>query len=388
MLELGIRLERWLKQRVFGLLLGGRSGHALAPASVDLSRCRRVLLVRVNFRMGNLLLITPAIAALRQALPDARIDVLCYDAYAALLAHDPGVDHTLGLHRRMLLNPFTFARLVRTLRRTQYDLVIEGARGGSFLGAFLAAMSGGRHRMAAAGSRYQGFFNVRVPRRPYVEHKVNLLLALLEDVGIPPATRATKVVLTDTERGDAAARWRDLGLAGGGPVIGIIVGARRGKQWPPGQLVELLRRLQLLPNLAVVLFAGPEERKEAIRLRRDLAGTAVVAPQLGIRDFAAMLSRCTLVVTGDTGPMHLAAAVGTPTVAVFRTTNAQSYAPRGPLHRAIQTSAEEAIGRVVAAVEDILAQGVGDGPDPGAVPPGPVCAPTAPAARCTPAPGS
>ena len=388
MLELGIRLERWLKQRVFGLLLGGSSGHTIAPASVDLSRCRRVLLVRVNFRMGNLLLITPAIAALRQALPDARIDVLCYDAYAALLAHDPDVDHTLGLRRRTLFNPWTFARLVRTLRRTQYDLVIEGARGGSFLGAFVAAMSGGRHRAAATGSRYQVFFNVRVPRRPNVEHKVNLLLAFLEDLGIPPATRAMKVVLTDTERAAAAARWRDWGLAGGGPVIGIIVGARRGKQWPPGQLVELVRRLQLLPGLAVVLFAGPEERDEAIGLHRDLAGTVVVAPQLGVRDFAAMLSRCTLVVTGDTGPMHLAAAVGTPTVAVFRTTNAQSYAPRGPLHRAIQTSSEEAIGCVVAAVEDILAQGVGDGPDPGAVPPGPVCAPTAPAARCTPAPGS
>src|SRR5262249_16545902 len=249
-------------------------------------------------------------------------------------------------------------------------------------------MSGGRHRMAAAGSRYQTFFNVHVPRRPDVEHKVNLLLALLEDLGIPPATQATKVVLTDTERGDAAARWRDLGLAGGCPVIGIIVGARRGKQWPPGQLVELIKRLQLLPGLAVVLFAGPEERDEAIRLRSDLAGTVVLAPQLGIRDFAAMLSRCTLVVTGDTGPMHLAAAVGTPTGAVFRTTNAQSYAPRGPLHRAIQTPAEEAIGRVVAAVEDILAQGVGDGPDPGVVQPGPVCAPTAPAARCPPAPGS
>jgi ADP-heptose:LPS heptosyltransferase len=309
--------------------------------------------------MGNLLLITPAIAALRQALPDARIDVLCYDAYAALLAHDPDVDHTLGLQRRMLLNPWTLARLVWTLRRTQYDLVIEGARGGSFLGAFLVAMSGGRYRMAAAGSRYQAFFNVRVPRRPYVEHKVNLLLAFLEDLGIPPATRATKVVLTDTERGDAAARLRDWGVAGGGPVIGIIVGARRGKQWPPGQLVELVRRLQLLPGVAVVLFAGPEERDEAIRLRRDLVGTVVVAPQLCIRDLAAMLSRCTLVVTGDTGPMHLAAAVGTPTVAVFRTTNAQSYAPRGPLHRAIQASAEEAIGRVVGAVEDILAQGVG-----------------------------
>jgi heptosyltransferase-3 len=387
-LELGIRLERRLKQSVFGLLLGGRSGHAIDPASLDLSRCHRVLLVRVNFRMGNLLLITPAIGALRQALPQARIDVLCYDAYAALLEHDPDVDHTLGLHRRMLFNPWTLARLVRTLRRMQYDLVIEGARGGSFLGAFLAAMSGGRYRVAAAGSRYQAFFNVRVPRRPNLEHKVNLLLAFLADLGIPPATGALRVVLTDAERAAAAARWEDWGLADGGPTIGIIVGARRRKQWPPEQLIELIRRLRLRPGLGVVLFAGPEERDEAIRLRRDLGDSVVVAPQLGVRDFAALLSRCTLVVTGDTGPMHLAAAVGTPTVAVFHTTNARCYAPRGPLHRAVQTSAEEIIGRVVGAVEDILAQGVGDGSDAGAVSPGPVCAPTAPAARRAPAPGS
>ena len=388
LLELGIRLERWLKQRVFGLLLGGRSGHAVAPASVDLSRCRRVLLVRVNFRMGNLLLITPAIAALRQALPDARIDVLCYDAYAALLAHDPDVDHTLGLHRRMLLNPWTLARLVRTLRRARYDLVIEGARGGSFLGAILAAVSGGRHRAAAAGSRYQGLFNLRVPRRPDLEHKVDLLLAFLADLGIPPATRALKVVLTDAERAAAAARWHEWGLDSGGPAIGIIIGARGRKQWPPEQLLELIRRLLLRSGLAVVLFGGPEEREEAIRLRRDLAGTVTVAPQLGVRDFATLLSRCAVVVTGDTGPMHLAAAVGTPTVAVFHTTNAACYAPRGALHRAVQASANGVVGRVLGAVDDLLAQGDGAGLGPGVVQGRPQAGPTPATVRRAPAPGS
>jgi lipopolysaccharide heptosyltransferase III len=388
LLELGIRLERCLKQRIFGLLVGGVSGQAIDPASLDLSRCRRVLLVRVNFRMGNLLLLTPALGALRQALPHARIDVLCYDAFAALLAHHPDVDHVLGVHRRMLFNPWKLARLVRTLRRAQYDLVVEGARGGSFLGAFLAAASGGRRRAAAAESRYQGFFNVRVPRRPDVEHKVDLLLAFLADLGIPPATRALKVVLTDAERAAAGARWRELGLARGGPTIGIIVGARRRKQLPPQQLVELIRRLQLRPGLAVVLFAGPEEREEEMKLRRDLAGAVVVAPQLGVRDFAALLSWCTLVVTGDTGPMHLAAAVGTPTVAVFHNTDAACYAPRGPLHRAVQASAQDTIGRVLGAVEDILAQGDRGGFGPDAVPAGPVHPPMPASARRAPAPGS
>ncbi len=85
----------------------------------------------------------------------------------------------------------------------------------------------------------------------------------------------------------------------------------------------------------------------------------VVAPQLGIRDFAALLSSCTLVVTGDTGPMHLAAAVGVPTVAVFHATRARSYAPRGPLHRAVQVDASSGIEGVRSAVGDVLGLAAG-----------------------------
>jgi len=74
--------------------------------------------------------------------------------------------------------------------------------------------------------------------------------------------------------------------------------------------------------------------------------------------------------------MHLAAAVGTPTVAVFDTTSAGCYAPRGPRHRAVQVSAEDAIGRVLAAVEDILAHGERDGFGPDRVAAGPLPPPS------------
>jgi ADP-heptose:LPS heptosyltransferase len=357
--ELGIRLERRLKRKLFGLLTGGASAKAVDPSTIDLTRCRRALLVRVNVRMGNLLLVTPALAALRQALPHARLDVLCYDTYASLLAHDPDVDRVFGFDRRMLCNPWALGRLVRTLRREQYDLVVEGARGASLFGALLAGVSGGRYRAGAAGSRYQAFFNVHVPRRPNVEHKVDLLLAFLQGLGVPPVTRSLKVVLTDAERARAQDCCRAYGLQASDTTVGIIVGGRGRKRWPHEQLLELIRDIQARPGVAVVLFPGPEERHEAARLNRDLIHPVVVAPQLGIRDFAALLSSCTLVVTGDTGPMHLAAAVGVPTVAVFHATRARSYAPRGPLHRAVQVDAARGIEGVRSAVGDVLGLAVG-----------------------------
>src|SRR5262249_5653911 len=298
-------------------LMGGASAKSVDPSAIDLTRCRRVLLVRVNVRMGNLLLVTPALAALRQALPDARLDVLCYDTYADLLAHDPDVDRVVGFRYRTPYNPWAFGSLVRTLRPERSDLVVEGARGASFFGALLTAVSGGRYRAGSAGSRYQRCFNVHVPRRANVEHKVDLLLAFLAGLGVPPVTRSLKVVLTDAERARAKARCRAWGLEASDATVGVIVGGRGRKRWPHGQLLELIRDIQARPGAVVVLFPGPEDRREASRLKRDLISPVLVAPRLGIRDFAALLSYCTLVVTGDTGPMHLAAAVGVPTVTMF-----------------------------------------------------------------------
>jgi heptosyltransferase III len=247
--------------------------------------------------------------------------------------------------------------VVRTLRREHYDLVVEGARGASLFGALLTGVSGGRYRAGAVGSRYQAFFNVHVPRRPNVEHKVDLLLAFLQGLGVPPVTRSLKVVLTDAERARAQDCWRSWGLQASDTTVGIIVGGRGRKRWPHEHLLELIRDLQARPGVAVVLFPGPEERHEVARLNRDLIHPVLVAPQLGIRDFAALLSYCTLVVTGDTGPMHLAAAVGVPTVAVFHATKARSYAPRGPLHRAVQVDARGFDG-VRSAVGDALGPAV------------------------------
>jgi len=343
-----------VKRTLIGLFTGRMPSECIDPSTINLASCGRVLVVRVNVRMGNLLLVTPAFAALRQALPSAAIDVLCYEDYAPLLAHDPDLGQVHGFHRRMLCNPWALARLARRLRRARYDLVVDASRGASLFGAILAGVSGGRYRVAAAGSRYQRFFNVHVPRRPNLQHKVDLLLAFLGDLGVPPVTRSLRVVLTEAERALAEARWCEWGLTPGGPTVGVVVGARRRKRWPREDMRRLIQHLQARPGLTIVLLAGPEQREEASRLSRGLDQPVMVAPQVGIRDFAAVVSCCTLVVTADTGPMHLAAAVGVPTVAVFHATNARCYAPHGALHRAVQGEAARGIEGTLRAVGEIL----------------------------------
>jgi ADP-heptose:LPS heptosyltransferase len=352
-MDLGKRIERRLKRGIFGLLARRADGRR-EGAAADLGTVRRVLLVRPNVRLGNLLLITPGIAALRQAFPGARIDVLCNAEYGCLLADDPAVTDVVPISRRTMRSPLALARLVRRLRHTRYDLVIECARGGSFLGAVLAWLSGGRLRAASAGGRYGRFFNVQVPRGRRT-HKVDLLLELLSGLGVPPAGSDLRVVLTETERAVAAQRWRAWGMPADAPVIGVNLGGRGRKQWPVERFMELTRQLLLITGAHVALFGGPEEQSVRARVAREtLPREAVVVPVLPVREFAALLAGCSVVVTADTGPMHLAAAVGTPTVVIARTPASAAYAPRTGGHRMVDAADESSVARVLAAVTDAL----------------------------------
>ena len=354
----GKRVERYLKRRIFGVLAGSGSREG-AGTRVDLRAVRRVLFVRVNVRLGNLLLITPAIASVRLALPQARIDVLCDAAYGCILSSDPFVDRVVGIDRRTMRDPLAMAALVHRLRRRRYDLVVEGARGGSFLGAVLTGLTAGHVRVASVGGRYGRFFNVLVPRgrRP---HKVDLLLDLLAGIGIPSRSSELRMVLTDAERATAAGRWRSWGVPPRRAVVGINLGGRGSKRWPVERFAELARRIASCADVSVALLGGPEDRDSLVQVAAHLPRDVVVPPELPVREFAALLATCAAVVTADTGPMHLAAAVGTPTVAVMQAEKSVDYAPRGPGHRTVHALGGPSVERVLAAVDEALRDRQGD----------------------------
>jgi heptosyltransferase III len=346
--DLSKRIERHLKRAIFGSMAGTGDSRALKPSGVDLDRVRKVLVVRPNFRMGNLLLLTPGLAALRARLPRARIDVIGSGKYLSLLEHNPDVDDSIWVGRHTF-TPWLLLRLARQLRVAAYDLTIDGARGGSFLGASIVGLSRSRYRVASANSRYCRFFNVLVPPRDGSRHKVELLLDFLEGIGVPRVSAAIKVVLSEDEVRAAEVLWATIGAGSCGLTAGINVGARGDKRLDAEQLLALAHGLSAA-GIGTILFAGPQDGAILAELGSRLPAGSVVAPPLPVRAFAAMLARCNVVVTGDTGPMHLAAAVGTSTVTLVVDSRSTFYAPLGAQHQVVVGNRSATVSQVLAAV--------------------------------------
>lgn len=359
--DVGKRVERRLKRLAFGM--AARRTSIESEGVVPLEAIRRVLVVRANFRLGNLLLLTPALAAIREALPWARIDVLADETYLDLLAGHPAVDSRIGVSRRALRDPFLAVRLASDLRRQRYDLAIDGGRGSSFLGAATTFLSRARYRVATSRCRYARFFNVFVKGDAESLHKVDLLLGMLRGLGIPPVTRELTIALTCDEARRAQDRCRAMGVPAEATLVGINLGARGSKRWSTDAVCELVQEIRRRSLAEVVLLAGPEDRDRLLEVYPELPkGSAFVAPLMSIRDFAALLSRLTLLVTGDTGPMHVAAAVGTPTVGLFVAEASRYFRPLGPQHRVVFGQTDETdVSGAIRAVTDVLWRVARDG---------------------------
>ncbi|MCW5893928.1 MAG: glycosyltransferase family 9 protein [bacterium] len=347
-LSIGKRFERRFRRLVLARLAGAASHQE----QLELARVHRVLLIRANFRLGNLVLALPALPALRAVLPDAPLDVLCGRGFATLLDGHPDVDTVLTVDRRSLTHPLHLWRLARRLRAARYDLVVDGGRGSSFLGAMLARLSGGRWRAANAGCRYEACFNVLAPHS-HRRHKLDLLLDMLDGLGIPPAEHAPRLHLRPDEMARAAAALDAWGT-GPRPLVGISMAGRSEKGFPHAQIAALANQL-VGAGSSVVVFPGPEEQHRAAALRPQLRREVRVAPLLPIREFAAVIALLDVFVTADSGPMHVAAAVGTRVVTAVRSLTAPYFVPRGPRHRAVLPDPAHPVADLAAAIAELLA---------------------------------
>lgn len=296
----------------------------------ELGEVRRILLVRPNFRLGNALITSPLIAALRARFPAAQLDYLGGEGTLGVLDHLP-IDERIVMSRGFVLRPWRFVGLFRELRRRRYDLAIEGAMG-SFSGGLYVWLSGARHRMGVP-RRNERLLDVRLPPTP-VAHAYDGPVAFAAHLGVACADRPTYVI-ADSERRAAAELLQGIGLSSPDgrvvPFVALFVGGHGRKRWPSERWIELARRIAG-DGVRVAIFAGPEEADRVTTLcaafRASKDHVVVVAPQ-PLRTFAAVLAEATIVVTPDSGPMHLAAAIGTPVVAVLASRASTFFRPRG-----------------------------------------------------------
>jgi lipopolysaccharide heptosyltransferase I len=295
----------------------------------------RILIVRLS-AIGDVIQTMPVACALRQRFPQAFLAWAVEQRAAMLLRGHEAINELIELPRGWLASPGDVWRLRRKLLSLQVDLTIDVQS--LTKSAVLARLSGAKRRIGLGdpGGRElsKWFNNERVD--PKATHVVDRYLELLQPLGIHSPAVRFQVPEHEEDRAAAEQIIRQVGLEGGFAVINPGAGWP-SKLWPVDRYAAVARRLgesRQLPSL--VVWAGPAEQAMAAAVTAAAGRSAHVAPPTSLPRLAAICRRARLFVGADTGPLHLAAAVGTPCVGLYGPWPAAEHSPYGPQHIALQ----------------------------------------------------
>lgn len=296
----------------------------------------RVLIVRLG-SMGDIVHALPALAALRSAHPKAQMDWVVEEKWAALLEGCPDVSSVIQLERSSI---GALVRLVRELRARRYDMAVDFQ--GLYKSAGLAYFSSANRRIgfAASHAREGGAARLYTERvAPAGEHVVEMNLSLTRAAG----AAAGGPVRFPVKTSDSAEKFVDRQLEErklGDYYVISPGGGWRSKCWPAEQYGHLHRKLAERYGWRGVVSYGPGERAlaEAARLVAGEPEPFVLGTD--VAQLKALLRRAKFVVAADTGPLHLAAALGTPVVGLYGPTDPKRNGPYGQLEHVVRNAGD------------------------------------------------
>jgi ADP-heptose:LPS heptosyltransferase len=307
----------------------------VTPRGIDPARARRVLAIR-HRAGGDLLLTTPAFHALRRGLPGARIEVLTARGLAGLLAGNPDVDRVLTFDRRSIGSQ---AALYTRLVRGGYDVVLDLVSNPR--SAFLAALTRAPIRVGYDIPGRRWAYTLRLPREPMgsagpvLRYAPEAALDQVRALGLPAAGTTLRFSVTPAAAAEFESWRREEGLHGGRPLVACLPAASwPAKTWPAERFVETMDALAA--EAEVIWLWGPGERDLAEACRARMRAPSRLAPATDWQGLGALLARSALLVGNDSGPKHVAVALGTPTVTVFGPTHPATWHPPAGPHVALR----------------------------------------------------
>jgi ADP-heptose:LPS heptosyltransferase len=294
-----------------------------------------VKILAIQFRyLGDAALMTPALRALKESFPDSALHVLVAQEVVPVLRHLPGLERVWGFPRRR-----GSARLkeswpvILALRRERFDRSLDF--GGNDRGAILSLLCGAAQRLGPL--RQRGFLGRRFCYTQTVrplegQHESRANLQLLSAWGIAAPECPELEIQADPSLGGAAEQ-----LLPGAAILCHLGTSQPKKEWPTSHWAELYRRAAP-SGLQMVFCSGLGHREQALlaELRRQIPAAPVLPALPDLAMFLAVLKRARLFISGDTGPLHFAAGLGVPTIALFGPSSPQQWAPLGEQHRVLQ----------------------------------------------------
>ena len=305
-------------QAMYGLQ-GQEAAQPLAPARWDWNDVRKVLVVRLR-SIGDTVLATPSLFALKRFLPNAQVDILVEDWVAPVLDNHPHVDNVIVLEPRGLM---ARARVARELRAANYD-VVYNLHGGT-TATFLTRATGARHRVGFKSYQYGQLHNHACPSPLLIwqqqkTHSVEQQLALLGWTGVPVTDRPrTTLGISPGAAAKVDQLLNEAGLSEQNIALVHPAAAFATKQWAVEKFARVVEFLAERGFTSVAIAASNEQA--LLEQLRAETSVKVVTFSLSLPEVTALAARSQLFAGNDSGIAHMAAAVGTPAVVVFGSSN-------------------------------------------------------------------
>ena len=322
-------IER-LGRRILVGLLSRCLGTRRRP--VALPEAPRILVVRLDERVGNMVLLLPLLESLKLRFPDARLDLLASVKTEPLFASHPTLAAFLSFRKKALFAPDGPLRAPWRLRCRRYDLAIDAANptDPSTTQAILVRLAGARHTVGVDFPGFGRMFTAPVALANPEAHEIDLRLALLSPIPGKGRTRRMRIA-TLPALGTTSATAALLTAGSTEARVILNLGARLPEKRLSAETYASVARAIRKKGAHVILTYGPAETDLAATVSR-LCPEASVAPPTDLVELAHLLRVSRAVVTCDTGPMHLAVAIGTPTCGIFVSTEPTRYGHADPPH--------------------------------------------------------
>ena len=291
---------------------------------------QKILLIRLS-SLGDIVLTTPAIRAVRAHFPNAYIAMLVAKQSAEILRENPHLNEIITFDQRAKdKDTGEMLRIIRHLRARKFTLAIDLQR--KFRTELLMSFSGAVKRIGKGR-----FCTVRVHEQGN-KHATAHYFDLLHAAGIPAEDQRLELFLAESDRLAATQQFDAAGVNNKALTVGLFPGAGwKLREWMPERFAAIGDRLVGHFNANILIFGGPKEAKLVQTVANLMNAHAIpFAGNLQVRELAACLEKCDLFLTNDTGPMHIAAAVGTPTVSLFGPGNHIRFQPLGTLHQTLR----------------------------------------------------
>ena len=339
------RIERWGRLWLTkALALALRS----PKKKLDLPQAPKILIIRLDQRVGNLIMLTPILSSLKEHFGKCHLTLVAQPAAQTILMNHPDLDELLIFRKKALWGQDGPFKTILKIRREKFDVVIDGGNptDPSTTQSILTRFSGGKHTLGFAHGPFAELYTCPHKLDPNLHHEIDMRLDLLQAI---PKMK----LLRKTSLGHLAPNISNENLD---PILSamrrekhllINCGARLSEKSLNAQSYAQIAKIALERNFRVLLTYGPSESGLAQAIT-NIEKDCLLAPETTLPELALLMQHAAAIVACDTGPMHIGVAMNTPTTGIFLTTSPKRYGYTDGMHQVLDMNSESIVDSLTA----------------------------------------